>query len=572
MAEVVWEHAYPRGISWRQDFVPRAVSTLLDDAAKKFPKKVMFDFMGKKTTYRDIADMVDRAAKGFQELGVGPGVHVGLFLPNTPHYAIAFFGVLKAGGRVVNYSPLDAERELRHKVDDSQTQIMVTLGLNALYPKIAPLLGTTRLRAIVVGQLEEALPFPKNLLFPLVKRAEIANVPADASHVRFKDLLANDGRYTPHPVKDPVEEVAVLQYTGGTTGVAKGAMLTHANLTAAVDMYTLWTYGGENPLAKAGEERTLAVLPMFHIYALTVILLTGVANGAEIILHPRFDLDAVLNDIHKKKPTGMPGVPTMYMAIANHPRIKDFDLSSLKYCASGGAPLPVDVQAKFEALTGAKLREGWGMTETSPAGTATPIEGGGKKGSCGVPLPNVIIEVVDVEDPLKLLAIGQKGEICIRGPNIMKGYWNKPEATAEAFAGGRFHTGDVGYMDEDGFVFLVDRKKDMILSGGFNVYPRNIEDAIYEHPSVSEVTVIGIPDDYRGQSAKAFVKLKPGAKPFALEELKDFLKDKVGKHEMPAALEIRDALPKTMIGKLSKKELVEEERKKYEERKAKAAG
>jgi long-chain acyl-CoA synthetase len=571
MAEVVWEHAYPRGIAWRQDFVPRAIPTLLDDAAKKFPGNVLFDFMGKKTTYRDIADMVDRAAKGFQKLGVGPGVHVGLFLPNVPHYAIAFFGVLKAGGRVVNYSPLDAERELRHKVDDSQTQIMVTLGLNALYPKIAPLLGTTRLRTIVVGQLQEALPFPKNLLFPLVKRAEIANVPANSGHVSFKDLLANDGRYTPHPVKDPVEEVAVLQYTGGTTGSPKGAMLTHANLTAAVDMYTLWTYGGENPLGKPGHERTLAVLPMFHIYALTVILLTGVANGCEIILHPRFELDAVLNDIHKKKPTGMPGVPTMYMAIANHPRIKDFDLSSLKYCASGGAPLPVDVQTKFEALTGAKLREGWGMTETSPAGTATPIEGGGKKGSCGVPLPNVIIEVVDVEDPLKVLAIGQKGEICIRGPNIMKGYWNKPEATAEAFAGGRFHTGDVGYMDEDGFVFLVDRKKDMILSGGFNVYPRNIEDAIYEHPAVSEVTVIGIPDDYRGQSAKAFIKLKSGATSFTFEELKDFLKDKVGKHEMPAAIEIRDALPKTMIGKLSKKELVEEERKKYEARKAKAA-
>jgi long-chain acyl-CoA synthetase len=279
-------------------------------------------------------------------------------------------------------------------------------------------------------------------------------------------------------------------------------------------------------------------------------------------------LKAVVEDLHKKKITVFPGVPTMYAAINNLQNLKDYDLSSLKFCGSGGAPLPVEVQDKFEQTTGCKMIEGWGMTETAPAGTQTLMDGERRKGSCGLPLPGLIMEIVDVEDPLKVLGVNERGEICIRGPNVMKGYWNKPEATEEAFAGGRFHTGDVGYMDEDGFIFIVDRKKDMILSGGFNVYPRNIEEAIYEHPSVEECTVVGVPDEYRGQSAKAFIKLKPGASAISFDELKDFLKDKLGKHEMPAAMEIREALPKTLIGKLSKKELVEEEKKKYEARQA----
>jgi len=568
MNRPIWESAYPRGVTWNQEFTPRSLSALFDEATKKYADNFVLDFMDKRMRYRDLADLVDRAAKGFQKIGVGPGVHVGLFLPNTPHYPISFFGILKAGGRVVNYSPLDAEREIKHKIDDSQTDIVVTLDLNAVYPRMASMFGRTRLKKLIVGKLPEVLPFPKNLLFPLVRRKEIAAVPNDDRHMRFSELLANDGRYTPHDVKDSNEEIAVLQYTGGTTGLAKAAMLSHGNLSAAVDMYDLWT-GGTEPVLESGKERVLAVLPLFHIYALTVILLKGISAGSEIVLHPRFDLDAVMKDLHKKKPSVFPGVPTMFAAIVNHPKIKDYDLTSLKFCGSGGAPLPMEIQEKFEALTGCKLSEGWGMTETAPAGTSLPLKGKRKKGSCGVPLPGITIEFVDVDDPLKVLPRGERGELCIRGPNVMKGYWNNPQATAEAFAGGRFHTGDVGYMDEEGFVFLVDRKKDMILSGGFNVYPRNIEEAIYEHPSVEEVTVIGIPDDYRGQSAKAFIKLRAGARPFTLDELKAFLADKLGKHEMPAAMDIRDALPKTVVGKLSKKELVEEERLKYEARKAK---
>ncbi|WP_428247686.1 long-chain-fatty-acid--CoA ligase [Ferrovibrio sp.] len=565
MTAPFWEKSYPEGVKWALSQQPRPIWSLLDEAVAKYAPKPFLEFMGKTLTYAAVSDLVDRSAKGFQQLGVGPGVHVGLFLPNTPHYVICFFGILKAGGRVVNYSPLDAERELRYKIEDSQTDIMCTLDLNALYPNIAKMLGSTRLKKIVVGGLPDVLPFPKNFLFPLVKGKEIAAVPKDDRHVRFKDLVANDGRYTPHPVKDPVDEVAILQYTGGTTGVPKGAMLTHNNVVATVQMYLTWA-NARPDLLKEGEERVLIVLPMFHIYGLSAVLLRFIAIGAELVLHPRFELKAVVEDLHKKKITVFPGVPTMYAAINNLQNLKDYDLSSLKFCGSGGAPLPVEVQDKFETTTGCKMIEGWGMTETAPAGTQTLMDGDRRKGSCGLPLPGLIMEIVDVEDPLKVLGINERGEICIRGPNVMKGYWNKPEATEEAFAGGRFHTGDVGYMDEDGFIFIVDRKKDMILSGGFNVYPRNIEEAIYEHPSVEECTVVGVPDEYRGQSAKAFIKLKPGAATPSFDDLKSFLKDKLGKHEMPAAMEIRDALPKTLIGKLSKKELVEEEKKKYEAR------
>lgn len=564
MTAPFWEKSYPAGVTWAQNFQARPIWTLLDDAVARFAPNPFLDFMGKGYTYAAISDLVDRAAKGFQQLGVGPGVHVGLFLPNTPHYVICFFAILKAGGRVVNYSPLDAERELRYKIEDSQTDIIVTLDLKALYTNIGKMIGTTRLKKVVVGRLPDVLPFPKNLLFPLAKGKEIAQIPKDDKHIRFADLIANDGRYTPHPVKDPAEEVAILQYTGGTTGQPKGAMLTHGNITATVQMYASWTDGNQALQFEEGKERCLMVLPMFHIYGLSAVLLRMLSIGVEFVLHPRFELKAVIEDLHKKKITIFPGVPTMYAAIVNLPNIRDYDLSALKFCASGGAPLPVEVQDKFEEITGHKMIEGWGMTETSPAGTQTVYGGKRKRGSCGLPLPGVTIEIVDVDDPLKLKGVNETGEICITGPNVMKGYWNKPEATAEAFAGGRFHTGDVGYIDEEGYIFIVDRKKDMILSGGFNVYPRNIEEAIYEHPSVEECTVIGIPDQYRGQSAKAFIKLKPNAAALNFDQLRDFLKDKLGKHEMPVGMEIRDALPKTLIGKLSKKELVEEERKKAE--------
>jgi len=566
MSDFPWEKSYPSGVKWDIEIENKPVFGILDDAVKKWPNNYAIDFLDKRYTYAELDDLVSRAAKGFQALGVGKGVHVGLYLPNCPQYIICFFGILKAGGTVVNYSPLDAERELIHKIEDSQTDYMVTLDLEVLYPNIGKLVEKTRLKKVIVGNLKEVLPFPKNLLYPIVKSKEIARIPSNNKHMSFKSLIANDGKYDQVEVKHPEERIAVIQYTGGTTGLPKGAMLTHRNLVAATQQLHAMQEGDDAKLVE-GTEKVLAVLPLFHIYALTVNMNFGIASGAELILHPKFELDDVMKDLVKKKPTVFPGVPTMYMAIANHPDIQKYDFSFLKLCNSGGAPLPVEVQEQFQKLTGCRLLEGWGMTETSPSGTATPDTGKRVAGSAGVPVPGIEIRIFDVEDKTKIMPTGEIGEIGIKGPNIMKGYWNKPEATAESFVGDFFLTGDTGYLNEDGYMFIVDRTKDMITSGGFNVYPRVIEEAIFEHPSVEEVTVIGIPDDYRGEAAKAFIKLKAGQSEFSIEELRSFLKDKLGKHELPAAVEFRPELPKTLVGKLSKKELKEEELNKYNERK-----
>ncbi len=559
MSEHIWEASYPAGVVWDIDIDSKPAYAVLDEAVAAWPDHVAVDFMGRTLTYAEVSRLVDRAALGFQELGVEEGTRVGLFLPNTPHFIIAFFGVLKAGGIVVNYSPLDSVHELSHKARDSGSEIIVSLDLDALYPTIARVFAETDVKKLVIGTLQEMLPFPKNWLFPLVKRSQIAKVAWDGDHVRFADLIGNDGAYATHAVADPADTVAVLQYTGGTTGVAKGAMLTHMNLVAACTQYLTFS-GGERPSLEPGRDVFLAVLPLFHIFALQVNMFLAIATGSKLVLHPRFEIDAVLQDIDAKKPTVFPGVPAMYSAIINHDEVSRFDLSSLRTCMSGGAPLPLDTLKQFEALTGTRICEGWGMTETSPAGTGTPLYGAYKEGSCGLPLPKVEICVYDTDTSSVPLPLGEKGEICIRGPNLMKGYWQRPDATTEAFnADGYFRTGDSGYLDADGYMFLIDRIKDMILCSGFNVYPRNIEEAIYEHTDVEEVIVIGIADAKRGQSPKAFIKLKAGATEMTIELLQAFLDDRLGRHEMVRALEVRDALPKTPVGKLSKKELYAEE-------------
>jgi long-chain acyl-CoA synthetase len=388
---------------------------------------------------------------------------------------------------------------------------------------------------------------------------QLADVTWDERHMSFASLLDNDGKYARHPIADPKETIAVLQYTGGTTGHPKGAMLTHANLAAACAQY-VESIAGTPPVLEAGRERFLAVLPPFHIYALTVNMLFGIAVGAELIMHARFDPKAALEDITNKKVSVFCGVPTMFAALIDHPDTPAHDLRSLKYCGSGGAPLPVQVKERYAAISGCKISEGWGMTETSPTGTFTPVRGKDKAGSCGIPLPHIEIKLLSLDDATKYVPLGHKGELCIKGPNVMKGYWNKPDATAEVTTfDGFMRTGDVAYMDEDGYVFIVDRCKDMLLCSGFNVYPGVLEEAIYQHPSVREVCVIGIPDPYRGQSPKAFITLKSAAAPLTLEAMQTFLKDKLGKHEMIQALEIREALPKTAVGKLSKKDLIDEE-------------
>ncbi|MBS0593164.1 MAG: long-chain fatty acid--CoA ligase [Proteobacteria bacterium] len=561
MSDMPWLKSYPPKVHWDVRIEPKPVQHILAHAASNWPDRPAIEFMGKRLSYRELDDLSSRVAKGLQQLGVKPGVHVGLFLPNTPHCMIAFFGVMKAGGTVVNYSPLDAAKVLEHKIGDSRTDLLFTLDLAALYPQMAAMLGKTRLAKLIVGNIGEMSPAPDAVNAQLKAAKQLADVAWDDRHLGFARLADNDGRYAPYPVADPKDTVAVLQYTGGTTGLPKGAMLTHANLSAAVDQCVEQTNGTLRKLEPGGE-RFLCVLPPFHIYALTANMLFGLRIGAELVQHARFDPKAALDDIAGKELTVFLAVPTMFTALIDHPDTPKYSLHTLKYCGSGGAPLPVEVGQRYTAITGCEVSEGWGMTETSPTGTFSP-QGSSKPGSCGIPSPGITIKMLSLDDPTKYVPLGEKGEMCIRGPNVMKGYWNKPEATAESTTfDGFFRTGDVAYMDEDGFIFIVDRCKDMLLCSGFNVYPRVLEEAIYQHPSIREVAVIGIPDEYRGQSPKAVVSLKAGAAGFTLKELQAFLKDKLGKHEMIQALEIRDELPKTPVGKISKKDLVDEEARK----------
>ena len=562
MQDHAWLRNYPRSIDWSAPIPQKALYALLVDSAAKYPDNPCLDFFGHRYTYAEVLGLSRRVAKGLQLRGVGKGTRVGLLLPNSPYSVIAYFGVLLAGGIVVNYSPLYAPPQLRYQVEDSGTEIMVTLDLDLLYPKVAGLVGTTPLRQLVVGTLPDVLPFPKSALYPLVRRRELFRGKRLANDVSFRALIDNDGKPADVAI-DPVRDVAVLQYTGGTTGVSKGAMLTHANLFANAHQAMLWLEGAE-----WGREKMLGVLPFFHVFAMTVAMNLAIYIGGEIILHPRFVLDDVLRDIHRKRPTLVPGVPTMFAAINQSPKVKTLDLRSIKFCISGGAPLPVEVKRTFEGLTGCKLVEGYGLTECSPVAACNPLYGTNKAGSIGQPLPGTSITITDRDDPRRILPHGERGEICISGPQVMAGYWNRPADTAKAIVEGRLRTGDIGTMDEEGYVFLIDRIKDLILVGGFNVYPRNVEEAIYQHPAVAEVTVCGVPDGRSGQAVKAFVRLKEGAV-LTDAELLEFLRSRIGKHELPRQIEFRAQLPKTLVGKLSKKELVEEETAKFQ---ARAAG
>jgi long-chain acyl-CoA synthetase len=555
MSAQPWLKSYPAGVHWDAPIEPMPVQNILSEAARRFGPLPALEFMDKRISYAELDALAERAAAGFQKLGVGPGVQVGLYLPNTPHYAIAFFGVLKAGGTVVNHSPLDALRTLKFKIADSETDILVTLDAAALYPQAEKLIASTRLKKLVIGEFGEFALAPGPVKAFMTAQGRLADVKRDARTMAFGDLLDNDGRYQVHDLGDPRKAIAVIQYTGGTTGAPKGAMLTHANLAAASTQFAE-TAHTETVRLEEGRERMLCILPLFHIYALSVVLLLGLRFGAEIVLHPRFDPAGAAKDIALKKVSVYAGVPTMHVALAGLIGIESMDFSSLKFCWSGGAPLPLAVQQGFEKVVGRRLCDGWGMSETSPSGTFTPQEGPVKPGSCGIPLPGIEIKLLDVSDFSREVALGERGELCIKGPNVMRGYWKKPEETRNAMtADGFFRTGDVATMDEDGYLYIVDRTKDMLLVGGFNVYPRNIEEAIYQHPSVEEASVIGVPDAHRGEMPKAFVKLKAGAPPLTLEELRQFLKDRLGKHEMIGALEIRDELPKTAVGKISKKDL-----------------
>ncbi len=550
-----WEKSYPENVDWHAPLPTGPLHRLMDDAVARFGDRPAVDFMDKITSYRELGAQANQAAEGFQKLGVGKGTKVGILLPNCPAFIAVYYGVLKAGGTVVNVNPLYAIEEIKFQVEDAEADILVTLDLSILYDKARIALDQTRLTHLVIVSMAEMLPGLKRLLFPIVKGKEIAKIPRDSRHVRLSALLDNAGR--PSPVEiDAREDVAVLQYTGGTTGTSKGAMLTHANLSANVAQGAMMM-----PDTEEGREVMVGVLPLFHVFAMAVVMNFSIKVGAKMILLPRFELDTVLKVVHKKRPTFFPAVPTIYIAINGHPDVAagKYDLSSIKLCLSGGASLPREVQEKFQKLSGCTLVEGYGLSETSPVAICNPTTpGGSREGSLGVPVPGTVVDITSIDEPETVLPQGEIGEICITGPQVMKGYWKRDEENARAFAGGRFHTGDVGRIDEDGYVYLIDRLKEVIIAGGYNVYPRHVEEAIYKHPSVLEVTVIGVDDAHRQQTVKAFVRLKEGES-LSADELTGFLKDKLSPIEMPKQIEFRDELPKTIIGKLSKKELIAEE-------------
>ncbi len=548
-----WERYYPPGVSWDDPIWTSSVPALLDKAVADHRDRTAIEYREREMSFIDLGGLVDQAAAALMAGGIKRGQTLALYLPNTPFHPVCFFGGLKTGARIVMLSPLDAPRELAYKLNDSGARVLITVNLGDMAQKAAGLLADGHLDRVIVCD-DRDLGAPGD---------GVSRLPDQAGVVSWREFARGAVAPDVWPEVD-VEDIALLQYTGGTTGRPKGAILTHANLTAATAIYETWQDG--NGSTVPGEEKVLCYLPLFHIYALTVILLRQVRSGNEILMRLRFDTQSALRDIEEKRATIFYGVPTMWIAITNLPDIDTRDLSSLRTASSGGAPLPVEVGRRFTELTGMKLLGGWGMTESSPAGTNLPSEGPDKPGSIGIPMPGLEMGFVALDDPIRELGPGETGEMRIRGPNVTRGYWNRPEETEAAFADGYFLTGDIGYMDEDGFFFLVDRKKDMILSGGFNVYPQVIEQAIYEHPAVAEVLVIGIDDAYRGQSAKAFVSLREGADALSLDALQAFLAEKVGKHEMPQHLEIRDALPRTAVGKLSKIALRDEARAKARER------
>ncbi len=546
-----WEAAYPDGVTWKLEVVRRPLFRILDDAVGAWPDNPCLTFQGKTYSYREVDALVARAAKGLQDIGVGKGVRVGLFLPNCPYFVIMYYAILKAGGTVVNFNPLYAEREIKRQIRDSDTRVMVTMNLNNLYTKIASQLGDTCLDKIVVCRMTAALTLRDATLFRIFRRRELSAIPNDGHHITFEKLTANDGSFAA-PDIDPQNDTAVLQYTGGTTGVPKGAMLTHAALYSNTVQTRRWATH-----IKPGAERMLAVLPLFHVFGMTGVMNVVLYCGAELVLLPRFKSEEVLKTIDKLRPTIFMGVPTMYSAINSRKDLGDYDLSSVERCISGGSALPQSVKTTFERLTGCTLVEGYGLSEAGPVCTINPFNDS-KAGSIGLPVPGTIIEIASLDDPDQMLPLGEAGEICISGPQVMAGYWGQPEETAATLRNGRLHTGDVGYMDDQGYIFLIDRIKDLIITGGFNVYPRMVEEAVMLHPDISEVAVAGVPHLHLGEIVKAFIVLRRGAKVSA-RDLRTFLKDKLAPFELPREVDFRDELPKTMLGKPLRRVLVAEE-------------
>ena len=547
-----WSTGYNHPTDWDQAFAPLSLPDMLAASVARRGDAPMLDFMGRQFGYAEVARGAARVARGLQQRGIGKGSRVGLFLPNVPHYVAAYYGALAAGATVVNFSPLYTVAELEAQVEDSGTDTLFTISAAALLPTALEVLDGSSLKQLVVGSVAGGLPAAKSVLYRLFKRGEVAALPEDPRIIRFSALTGNDGQ--PDPVAiDPERDIALIQYTGGTTGTPKGAKLTHQNLTANARQVN-----AIDPDHDA-DDRILGVLPFFHVFANTCVLNRTVLNGGTITMLPRFDAKQALEAITRTKTTALPGVPTMYQALLDHPDLAKTDFSSLRVCISGGAPMPAELREKFVAATGASLVEGYGLTESSGVVATNPYDGPVRPGTIGQPIPATHIRLLDKEDPSRDAPDGEPGELAVRGPQIMQGYWNRPEADKDSFTDdGWLRTGDVAVVEDGGYIRIVDRLKDMIAVGGFKVYPSVIEAHLHEHPAVKEAIVLGVPDAYRGEAPKAFVTLEEGHN-ISGEELAAWLNPQLGKHERVSAVEVRLNLPKTMIGKLDRKALRAEE-------------
>lgn len=555
-----WLRHYPKEIAHSLVYPNDSIVQFLLNAVNKFPDHTAIHFLGKTMTYRELHTDAVRLASGLISLGIAKGDRVAIMLPNCPQAVVAYYGILLAGGVVVQTNPLYVERELQHQLLDSGAVGIITVDL--LYDRLSRVRGEQPeigplplLQHIVVTSIKDGLPFPKNMLYPIKQRKEgfRSTIPyGSRGVVSYKKLLASKSQSIELPELAEGHEVAVLQYTGGTTGTPKGVMLTHRNLVANTMQISAWCYK-----AIDGKERFLAALPLFHVFGLTVLMNMSVLRAGMLILLPRFETEVVLKTISKLHPTIFPGAPTMYVALINHNNVDKSDLSSINICVSGSAALPLEVQEQFESLTGGRLIEGYGLSEASPVTHANPVWGLRKIGTVGVPFPDTEVQIVDPATG-KRLPIGQLGELIVRGPQVMKGYWNKPEETAQVLRDGWLYTGDLATMDEDGFFTIMDRMKDVIIAGGFNIYPREVEEVLYEHPAIREAAVIGVKDSYRGETVKAFIVLKEGWQ-VSKEQLDVWCRERLASYKVPHHYTFRETLPKTMIGKVLRRKLYEED-------------
>ncbi|MFJ7753330.1 long-chain-fatty-acid--CoA ligase [Peribacillus muralis] len=557
MSQKPWQAIYPEQIPAVLSYEDKPLYSFLKESAEEFPDKASIHFQGKELSYREVYESALKFAAYLKSIGLQKGERVAVMLPNCPQGVIAFFGILMAGGVVVQTNPTYTERELEYQLKDSGAKMILVMDI--LFPRVTAIASRTNIEHIIVTAIKEYLPFPKNLIYPFIQKKQygiVVKVEHAGNHHLFTEIMKQK---IPEEVAEPIdvnEDLALLQYTGGTTGFPKGVMLTHKNLLANTKMCNAWLYKN-----RRGEERVLAILPFFHVYGMTTVLVLSVMEGNTMIIMPKFDIEATLKTIQKQKPTMFPGAPTMYIGLLNHPDIAKYDLSSINACISGSAALPLEVQEQFEKLTGGKLVEGYGLSETSPVTHANFIWDQPRvKGSIGLPWPDTDSVILSLETGEELPP-NEIGEIAIKGPQVMQGYWNRPEETESTFKNGWLLTGDLGYMDEQGFFYVVERKKDTIIAGGFNIYPREVEEVLYEHEAIQEVVVAGIPDPYRGETVKAYVVLKKNAS--ATEaELNEFARKNLASYKVPRSYEFREELPKTTIGKILRRVLIEEEKKK----------